>query len=230
MNREQLAHAIRAACQIADIDSVIIVGSQSILGTYDEDELPGAVTASQEVDVLPAVDEPERVELLGDLIEGVGGEMSAFEEMHGFALDGVDLSTSILPEGWRDRLVPVSNNSTYSVITGKQYTGWCLDPADLCVAKLCAGREKDRDYVTALFNAGLVDRDLVATRLTMVSEPNEASAERALAEHFARFPQPSTRAPIEDINRRVAARMVEAMRGDKPAAPARAHEVEEHEL
>ena len=29
--------------------------------------------------------------------------------------------------------------STKDAVTGKQYTGLCLDPADLCVAKLCAG-------------------------------------------------------------------------------------------
>lgn len=52
MRREQLEHAIRTACQIIDQPEVIVVGSQSILGTYDEDQLPAA-TASREVDILP---------------------------------------------------------------------------------------------------------------------------------------------------------------------------------
>jgi hypothetical protein len=48
------------------------------------------------------------------------GELSPFEELHGFSIDGVDLETSALP------------------------AGWCLDKEDLCVAKLCAFREKTR--------------------------------------------------------------------------------------
>jgi hypothetical protein len=39
-----------------------------------------------------------------EVIEGVAGEFSPFEELHGFSIDGVDLETSALPEGWRDRL------------------------------------------------------------------------------------------------------------------------------
>jgi hypothetical protein len=46
---------------------------------------------------------------LADLIEGVAGEFSPFEELHGFGIDGVDLSTSALPTGWRGRLVKVQN-------------------------------------------------------------------------------------------------------------------------
>jgi hypothetical protein len=52
MRRDQLEHAIRAACQIAGINEVIIVGSQAILGTYAEDELPFYATRSAEIDVI----------------------------------------------------------------------------------------------------------------------------------------------------------------------------------
>ncbi len=185
MNRQQLWHAIRAACEIAGIDSVIIVGSQSILGSYSEEELPDATTASREIDILPDV-ESDRVEFLADVIEGVGGELSPFEETHGFALDGVDLTTCILPAGWRDRLVPVSNRSTRGIVSGIQYVGWCLDPADLCVSKLCAGREKDRHFVFALFDAGLVDRDVVEQRLALVPTEHASAAVRARTEFFGR--------------------------------------------
>lgn len=37
MRRDQLEHAIRTACQIIGRPEVIIVGSQSILGTFRED-------------------------------------------------------------------------------------------------------------------------------------------------------------------------------------------------
>lgn len=42
MTREQLAHVLRAASRIAEDPDVLVIGSQSILGTYAEDELPQA--------------------------------------------------------------------------------------------------------------------------------------------------------------------------------------------
>jgi hypothetical protein len=46
MRRDQLEHAIRTACQIIGKPEVIVVGSQSILGTFREDQLPTDATAS----------------------------------------------------------------------------------------------------------------------------------------------------------------------------------------
>lgn len=76
---------------------MIVVGSQSILGTYREDQLPAAATMSIEVDVLPIADSDHEIQRLADSIEGVAGELSPLEQMHGFSIDGVDMSTSALP-------------------------------------------------------------------------------------------------------------------------------------
>ena len=51
MNREQLAHILRAASTIVDDPNILVIGSQSVLATFDEDELPDAATASMEVDL-----------------------------------------------------------------------------------------------------------------------------------------------------------------------------------
>jgi hypothetical protein len=109
MRRAQLEHAIRTACQITGHDAVAVVGSQAILGSFAEDELPAEATMSMEVDILPLVDDGAEATRLADLIEGVAGEWSPFEEQHGFSIDGVDLTTAVLPDGWRDRLVKVQN-------------------------------------------------------------------------------------------------------------------------
>ena len=50
MTREQLAHVLRAVSRIADDPDVLVIGSQSILGSYSEDELPPEATGSMEVD------------------------------------------------------------------------------------------------------------------------------------------------------------------------------------
>jgi hypothetical protein len=39
MRRADLEHAIRAATQIIAAEQIIVLGSQSILGTFGEDEL-----------------------------------------------------------------------------------------------------------------------------------------------------------------------------------------------
>jgi hypothetical protein len=180
MRREQLEHAIRTACQIIGASEVIVVGSQSILGTYREDQLPAAATMSIEVDILPIAETDEETARLADLIEGVAGELSAFEQSHGFSIDGVDLSTSALPEGWRTRLVKVQNANTAAPAGQPQFTGWCLDREDLCVAKLVALREKDQHFVGALLDHGLVDPDVIARRLLSVEERFQSGAARAL--------------------------------------------------
>jgi hypothetical protein len=127
MRRDQLEHAIRTACQIIGTREVIVVGSQSILGTFREDQLPDAATMSAEVDILPIADNNDETARLADLIGGVAGELSSFEELHGFSIDGVDLETSALPAGWRDRLVKVQNPNT-AAPGGEDARGWtCLD-------------------------------------------------------------------------------------------------------
>lgn len=109
MRRHQLEHAIRTACQIIHTSEVIVVGSQAILGTYREDELPAAATMSVEVDILPIAADNQETARLADLIEGVAGELSPFEQLDGYSIDGVDLDTSVLPASWHDRLVRVQN-------------------------------------------------------------------------------------------------------------------------
>jgi len=181
MRRDQLEHAIRTACQVIHQPEVIVVGSQAILGTYDESQLPAAATMSIEVDILPIADTNDETARLADLIEGVAGEFSPFEELHGFSIDGVDLDTAILPDGWRRRLVKVRNTNTAAPAGEPRFTGWCLDKEDLCAAKLIALREKDRNFVAALLDADLVKPDLIATRLSAVAGEHASAVQRALA-------------------------------------------------
>ena len=179
MRRDQLEHAIRTACQITGLTEVIIVGSQAILGTFAEDELPFYATRSLEIDVLPIADDDGEIVRLADVIDGVAGEFSPFAQLHGFSIDGVDLQTSALPDGWRRRLVKVQNENTAALSGEPRFIGWCLDKEDLCVAKLCALREKDQNFVDALITAHLVDPLVIATRLATVPERYRRASERA---------------------------------------------------
>jgi hypothetical protein len=131
-------------------------------------------------DILPIADNNDETARLADLIEGVAGEFSPFEELHGFSIDGVDLETAVLPDGWRDRLVKVQNANTAAPAGESRFTGWCLDKEDLCVAKLVALREKDRNFVAALFKANLVEANLIASRLRTIPREHVAASQAAL--------------------------------------------------
>ncbi len=179
MRRDQLEHAIRTACQITGQTEVIVIGSQAILGTYPEYELPHLATRSMEVDILPITDDNNTTIELADLIVGVAGELSSFEQTHGFSIDGVDLTTAALPEGWRDRLVKVQNANTAAPSGHPQFIGWCLDKEDLCVAKLCAFRPKDQNFVQALIQEHLVNPILITDRLGTVDARYTSAIETA---------------------------------------------------
>lgn len=156
MHRLELEHAIRAATEIIRQDSVIIIGSQSILGTWTEEVLPEAATMSEEVDIAPIGDDD--AETLATELDAAIGELSSFHETHGFYVQGVGRYTAVLPAGWEDWLVAVSNDNT------RYRTGLCLDPHDLCVAKLVAAREKDYAFVSELVAAALIKIDILMDR------------------------------------------------------------------
>ena len=79
MRRIDLEHIIRAAAVVADVEELIIVGSQSILGAYPN--APQKLLVSQEADIYPK-QYPERAEL----IEGAFGELSMFHICSEFSL------------------------------------------------------------------------------------------------------------------------------------------------
>jgi len=151
MTREELEHAIRAACYVARDPELIVLGSQAVLGQFPD--APDVLRFSREVDVYPK-NHPDR----SDLVDGVLGEGSQFQMTHGFYVHGVGPETAVLPAGWEWRLVPVRGQMTNG------NTGWCLEVHDLAVSKLAAGRPKDLAYVASLFRHELADPDEVARR------------------------------------------------------------------
>ena len=86
------------------------------------------------------------------------------------------METAKLPQGWRDRLIPIR-----TVGTGDA-TGLCLDVHDLAVSKLAAGREKDLEYLKALLRHRLAKPDLIASRLaaTAIDRAARDACERRL--------------------------------------------------
>ncbi len=159
MNREGLHRIIRAAAAMLGEDTVVIIGSQSILASFREFMLPDDATMSAEADILPFDDDDEAK---ADKVDGLLGEASHFSAKYGVYADGVSPWTASLPTGWDERLVRIEDPESGAV-------GLCLHPEDLCVAKVLAGRAKDIRFLTAVFQAGLVDPDAVARKLPTVA-------------------------------------------------------------
>jgi Nucleotidyltransferase of unknown function (DUF6036) len=159
VNRQQLAHLLRSACAIAHDADVLVLGSQSILGSFDEEDLPPEATASQEADIA-FLDDPGRDK--ADEVEAVIGEMSTFHETNGIYAEGVHIEVAVLPAGWKDRLV------SWDVKSSRPAEPRFLDPHDLAVSKLAAGRQKDHDFVLSLIRSGLLDAALIHERASML--------------------------------------------------------------
>ncbi|CAN5735124.1 hypothetical protein BH18ACT17_BH18ACT17_01520 [soil metagenome] len=148
MKRSELAHVLRAASTITDDPRILVIGSQAILGSFGESELPEAAIRSVEVDVA-FFDDPH--EAKSDAVDGAIGELASFHETHGFYAQGVAVSTAVFPIGWEERVVPFDDPES------EPSCAVCLEPHDLVVSKLVAGREKDFVFARALVEAGFVD-------------------------------------------------------------------------
>ena len=77
MTREQLEHVLRAASAIAGERDVLVIGSQSVLASFAESDLPPEATSSMEADVA-FFDDP--ADAKADQVDGAIGELSLFHE------------------------------------------------------------------------------------------------------------------------------------------------------
>ncbi|MDE3204871.1 MAG: hypothetical protein KGQ66_11720 [Acidobacteriota bacterium] len=115
MRRDEFRDALRRAAEITGDIDLVVIGSQSIHGAFAPAVLPLAATASGEVDIMAAQD------IDGDkmwLLAGRGGGWGDLAE-----IDGVDITTATLPEGWVDRLIAFPLDDQPDCVIG-----WCLDP------------------------------------------------------------------------------------------------------
>lgn len=152
MQRPQLEHIIRAAAGITGATEIVVIGSQAVLGQFPN--APAELLVSIEADVFTFRDPAD-----ADLIDGSIGEGSPFHQTFGYYAHGVAEDTAILPKGWKDRLVRVRNENTGNGC------GLCLEAHDLAVAKLAAGREKDKTFVAELLRHKLADAPQIKARL-----------------------------------------------------------------
>ena len=164
MKRRDLEHIVRAAAAVSDQTEIVVVGSQSLLGAVPD--APGELLVSMDADLYP-LHRPD----LATAIEGAIGEGSPFADTFGYFAHGVGPETARLPHGWEGRLVRVQNANT------DQKIAYCLEPHDMALSKLVAGREKDGPFVAVMLRHGIVDRATLQQRLLSL-EVDPATRER----------------------------------------------------
>ena len=161
MTRDQLEHAIRAACDVAEDSEVWVFGSQAILGEFPD--APEALRASIEVDMQPK-NRPDKA----DLVDGALGEMSQFHKTHDFYIHGLLIDSSAFPQGWQHRAIPVVDE-----ISTRGKVGWCVEIHDLAASKLAAYREKDRDFVRTSLIEGMIAPEILIERINLLNIDEE---------------------------------------------------------
>lgn len=160
MTRTQLEHIIRAASEISGDSEIVVIGSQAIHAQTMK--LPPIAFLSAEADVYPR-NRPERA----DEIDAAIGELSPFHETHGYYAHGGSPKTAILPAGWEQRVIRISNPNTGGA------TGLCIGVHDLVLSKYAAGREQDRAFNRALVRGGIVSRPTLAKLLRSMPVDDE---------------------------------------------------------
>lgn len=173
MKPQDLNHVLRAIDDIADPEiGFLLIGSQAILAHLDPEYFDAEVLfVSSEIDVAAMAEDKDAAERIADLIDGNFGELSLFDQTHGYHADGVMVETATLAEGWRDRL------KAYHAPGVAEGRSWALSYADLAVSKLMAGRDKDLSFVSAMASIGHPDLKLVSNLLASLPEsPNKEKA------------------------------------------------------
>lgn len=162
MRREEILHVARAAADVAGVRRVLVVGSQAVLGSYVEADLPEVATQSIEVDIVVLDDLDGKAH---QAVEGALGFQSQFHASHGYYAEGVERGTARLPDGWEGRIVTLEART----IDDEAIKVHFPEVHDLCVSKLVAGRRKDRDFVSSLVRSGAVDPGLLVERAKQLS-------------------------------------------------------------
>lgn len=151
-----------AKSQIGHTDYVI-VGSLSVLGVLDHQEIPERMSRSNDFDAYTKAD-PDRIFDVAKTL----GEGSAFFDENDVYLDPVSPKLLTLPEGWEQRLRKVTRDGV---------NAFFLDLNDAAVSKYARGAENDLRWIRAGVEAGLINLDTVRDRLRTTSFLDAAESE-----------------------------------------------------
>jgi hypothetical protein len=145
------------------------------LASWGEDQLPPEATMSAEADIAP---EHDIADHLSNKLWVLAGQDSDWANERDFYINAVSANTAVLPDRWRERAVEIE-------VTGHPgFFGICPEAHDLCASKLARNEEKDREFVVALVDAGLIDLRLLRNRLDEITDRRLEPARKRVARQF----------------------------------------------
>lgn len=153
MRRAQLEALLKQVHEASGLTQVAMIGSQCIHAVSVAP--PAEVLMSEECDVLD-----EGTDAIAAIRVALG-KTSPYHIEHGVYVDTVPATFPFLPAGWEQRARAID----VGVLVAR-----CLEPNDLAISKLAAGRLKDTETVAALIMETLVDVDVVRTRITEIAD------------------------------------------------------------
>ncbi len=167
MDLSHLQVLFSAAEQLIKHKEYVVVGSLCVLGIVQRSsEIPARMLMSIDVDCYTRAD-PERIFELRQKL----GQGSKFEEEHGYYLDPISPVLPTLPDQWEPRLIPVELNDGIVV--------FFLDPNDAAVSKYARCEPRDREWIRAGVQAGLLSAPIIESRFRQTPFLDDAERERA---------------------------------------------------
>ena len=176
MKVEDVDRILSAIRDDSGLNEFVVVGSLSALGITG-DKIPARMTMSMEVDAYPARDPLRAHEFSAKF-----GEDSAFHQEHGYYFDAVKPSLPTLPPGWEVRLIAQTLPSGVLV----KY----LEPNDCAVSKYARSEPKDREWIRAGIEAGILSLPTIEYRMRatrFLDDQEMAKAKSAMTEDLIWF-------------------------------------------
>ena len=145
----------------------VVVGSLCVLGVVQRSsEIPARMLMSIDVDCYTRAD-PGRIFELEEKL----GQGSKFDEEHGYYLDPISPELPTLPDQWEYRLIPVELEDSIVV--------FFLDPNDAAVSKYARCDVRDREWIRAGLEAGLLSAPIIESRFRQTPFLDDAERQRA---------------------------------------------------
>lgn len=165
LDKPSVSHILRSVAAITQAKSFVIIGTGAVIAGLKH--VPLDMMMTRELDIYAEGDDSEQI---SDLIDGTLGEGSQFDVAHGYYAHGVGARTACMPADWRARakVIPIANHPGVTCL--------CPDPNDIAIAKACAWREKDREWIEAGAKSGILRPDTMLSRIKDVDNPNAPDA------------------------------------------------------
>ena len=171
MNISDIDRVLSAIRDTSGLDEFVVVGSLSALG-ITSGNLPARMTWSMEVDAYPERDPYRAPEFSAQF-----GEDSVFHQTYGYYFDAVSPDLPTLPDGWEQRMIKQILPSGVKV----KY----LDPNDCAVSKYARSEPKDREWIRAGIEAGILSLPTIEYRMRetlFIDEHEHGKAKISLSE------------------------------------------------